>query len=126
MFKKISDFAYQRSWKEAIVFYIVWLLIVIISSGLISGIVTGLAKLVGFEFLPEDSFQAGVKIGNFIAVVSCLFLSFIILKKKNLHFHIGFILIGLLAGFVAVFIGGIGGLIPCSYLTTLPSANKSE
>lgn len=126
MFKKLTDFSYQRTWKEALIFYIVWLLIIVISSGLISGIGIGVLSIVGLKFLPEESFQLGAKIGNLVAVVGCLFISFIILKKKNLHTHIGFILIGLLAGFLAIFIGGFGGLIPCSYLSTLPINRKSD
>ncbi|WP_201027842.1 hypothetical protein [Leptospira interrogans] len=126
MFKRINDFAYQRNWKEAIVFYIVWLLITIISSGLISSISIGLVGIVGLKFLPEESFQIGIKIGNFIAVVSCFFISFTILKKKNLHTHIGFILIGLFSGLLAVILGGFGGLIPCLYLSTLPYNSKND
>ncbi|MFQ3876654.1 hypothetical protein ACLK3A_19260 [Leptospira kirschneri] len=107
MFKKIIDFAYQRSWKEAVVFYIVWLIIIIIFSGLISSIAIGLLGIVSLKFLPKESFQIGVKIGSFIAVVSCLLISFTILKKKNLHTHIGFILIGLFSGILAVILGGL-------------------
>ncbi|MBM2890303.1 hypothetical protein [Leptospira interrogans] len=126
MFKKISDFAYQRSWKEAVVFYIIWLIIIIIFSGLISSIAIGLLGIVGLKFLPEESFQIGVKIGNFIAVVGCLLISFTILKKKNLHTHIGFILIGFFSGILAVILGGFGGLIPCLYLSTLPNNSKNN
>ncbi|EMJ99494.1 hypothetical protein LEP1GSC192_3026 [Leptospira sp. B5-022] len=82
-------------------------------------------SIVGVKFLPDESFQLGARIGNLVAVVGCLFISFITLKKKNLHTHIGFILVGLLAGLLAVFIGGFGGLIPCSYLSTLPINNES-
>ncbi|PJZ23913.1 hypothetical protein CH352_18705 [Leptospira hartskeerlii] len=126
MFKNLTDFSYQRNWKEALIFYIVWLLIIVISSGLISGIGIGLLSIVGLKFLPDESFQLGAKIGNIVAVVGCLFISFIILKKKNLQTHIGFILVGLLAGLLAVFIGGFGGLIPCSYLSTLSIGKGSD
>ncbi|OOV47384.1 hypothetical protein B1J93_01335 [Leptospira kirschneri serovar Pomona] len=82
--------------------------------------------IVGLKFLPKESFQIGVKIGSFIAVVGCLLISFTILKKKNLHTHIGFILIGLFSGILAVILGGFGGLIPCLYLSTLPNNSKNN
>ncbi|TGK08042.1 hypothetical protein EHO59_04730 [Leptospira semungkisensis] len=83
-------------------------------------------SIIGFEFLPREGFELGLKVGSIIAVISCLFIAFFTLKKKNLHAHIGFILVGLLAGLLAVFIGGVGGLIPCAYLSTLPVNNDNN
>ncbi|MEI1279600.1 hypothetical protein V6Z05_14825 [Leptospira venezuelensis] len=126
MFKNLSDFAYQRNWKEALLFYVVWLLVIVITSGLVSGLTIGILGFLGFIFQPEESFQLGAKIGNFIAVIGCLLLSFTILKKKSLHTHIGYILIGLISGLLAVFIGGFGGLIPCTYLSMLPLKSNND
>ncbi|HPW89969.1 MAG TPA: hypothetical protein PLJ40_00930 [Paludibacteraceae bacterium] len=112
MFKKLTDFGYQRTTKEAIGFYLAYLLMVMVVAGV-------LAAILGVIVQSNDTFNLGVKIGTTVAIIASLGISFWILKEKKLLSNFGLILL-------AVFIGGIGGLIPAAYLTTRPAANSDS
>ncbi|MBU0569816.1 hypothetical protein KKB40_03470 [Patescibacteria group bacterium] len=73
---------------------------------------------VGVLVTQNDTFDFGLRIGNIIAIIISIGLSFLILKEKKLLSNFGFILLALLSGLLALFIGGLGGLIPAAFLTT--------
>ena len=110
MFKNLTDFSYKRTRKEALGFYLSYLLLIIIVGGLIGA----LAGLV----IGEGSFEIGLRFGNIVAILTVLGLSFAILKKKNLLNNFGYILLALVSGILAFLGGGLLGLIPAAYLTT--------
>ena len=110
MFSRLTEFKYKRSPAEAIGFYISYLFIIVILSILITGAI-GL-------FVPID-FSQGVNIGTLVASISVLYLSFSIAKAKCINKQFTIIIIIIIAPVIALFIGGLGGLIPVSYLTTL-------
>lgn len=110
MFKNLTDLSYKRNTKEAIGFYLAYLLLVAIAAMIAGG---GLGIATG-----NNTFDYGYKVGNVVAIVSCLLLSFVILNKKNLLSNFGFVLVALLSGVVAMFGGGLLGLIPTAYLST--------
>lgn len=116
MFKNLTNFGYQRSAKEAIGFYIAYLALFM----LIGAIFGGIGGLVA----QNKTFDFGLRIGNIVAIITSLGLSFLILKEKNLLGSFGFILLALLSGLIALFIGGLGGLLPAAYLTTKPASGK--
>ena len=70
-------------------------------------------------------FEAGVKIGLLTTIVVCLLLSVAIVRCKN-AISVGNVLIGLLAGVLAVFGGGLLGLMPVSVLTMKANASKTQ
>ncbi|RPJ75173.1 MAG: hypothetical protein EHM20_09395 [Alphaproteobacteria bacterium] len=72
----------------------------------------------------NNTYNFGLIIGNVVAIVFSLGVSFLILKEKNLLGNFGFILLALLSGLLAIFLGGFGGLIPAAYLTTKPAKAK--
>lgn len=72
----------------------------------------------------ESSFSWGLRAGNIIAVLGSLGISFLILREKKLLGNFGFVLLALLSGVLAIFAGGILGLIPAAYLTTKPANKK--
>ena len=74
--------------------------------------------------MQNDTYGFGLKVGNIIAVVVSLGISFLILKEKKLLGNFGFILLALLSGVLAIILGGLGGLIPAAYLTTKPANTK--
>ena len=110
MFSNLADFGYKRDLKGAVGFYIVYLITII----LISSIAGGLGGLTG----GVDSFGGGVRIGNIIAIIASLSLSFLILYKKNILSNVVFIVVALLSGVLAFLGGGLLGLIPAAFLST--------
>jgi hypothetical protein len=116
MFNNLTDFGYQRSTKEAIGFYIAYLFLIIIL-GLI--LAFGLGSI-----MQKDAYNFGLIIGNVVAIVVSLGVSFLILKEKKLLGNSGFILLAILSGVLATILGGLGGLIPAAYLTTKPANTK--
>ena len=116
IFNNLTDFGYQRSTKEAIGFYIAYLFLIIIFGLLLA---FGLSSI-----MQNNNYNFGLIIGNIVAIVVSLGVSFLILKEKKLLGNFGFILIASLSGVLAVFLGGLGGLIPAAYLTTKPANAK--
>ena len=114
MFKDLLLFEKVRTKKEALVFYLAYLLLLILLSSL-AGYLRGLISPAGS---PEEAFQRGVESGAFWAVISCLVLSFLILYKKKLLNHFGLLLIAVLSGVAAIFGGALIGLPFVAYLTT--------
>ena len=115
MFKDLLMFEKDRTPKEALGFYLGYLLLSL-----------PLGALASFFFIklysPSSSaeeFQAGVEIGGRAAVIFCLVLSFMILHKKKKLQNFGYVLVGILSGICAIFAGGLLGLIPVAYLTTI-------
>lgn len=114
MFKNLTDFSYKRSGKEAIGFYIGYLVLIILV-GALFGVILGL-------FFGDRSFEIGLRIGNLFAILVTIILSFVILSKKNLMNNFGLILVAVLSGLLAFLGGGLLGLIPAAYLSTKKKA----
>jgi hypothetical protein len=110
MFKNLTNFSYKRTVKEALGFYLAYLFLIMILGGLVGGFLGMIEK--------DGGFDLGVRIGTTFAVIFSVSLSFLILGKKKLLNNFGFILLALFSGLLAVFIGGLGGLIPAAYMTT--------
>ena len=111
MFKNLLDFGYKRTWLQAVGFYLAYFLLIIII-GFLAG------ALMGLIFSGGSVSAMGVQIGNILAIVICLALSFTILYKKNQHKNFGLVLLALLSGILAFLGGGLLGLIPAAFLTT--------
>lgn len=110
MFKKLTDFSYKRTRKQAVGFYLGYLILIIIVGALVGG-------MVGLAF-GDESFELGLRVGNFIAVLIVLGVSFAILNKKKLMNNFGLILLALASGLFAYLGGGLLGLLPAAYLST--------
>ncbi|HEY4517353.1 MAG TPA: hypothetical protein VJI74_00500 [Candidatus Paceibacterota bacterium] len=116
MFKNLSNFSYERNWKEAVGFYLAWLfftLLVAFLAGFFSGIV--FSTLSPSTQLP---FSLGVKIGTVFAVIISLTLGILIVKGKGTVKEFSSIILIVASGLLAIFFGGLGGLIIPAYLTT--------
>jgi hypothetical protein len=115
MFKNLFDFMYQRTVKEAIGFYIAYLLLILISGVILGGTLSGF-------FVTEDTFEAGydfgLKLGIIFAVLACLYVSISLVVKKKLYMNFGFVLLSLCAGILALFGGAFLGLIIPAFFTT--------
>ena len=113
MFKNLVNFGYKRSGKEAVGFYITYLVVIIlvsVLSAVLFGLITG-----------SNDFSSGTKIGNIIAIIITLLLAFFILKSKNLFGNFLYLALALISGLLAFFGGGLLGLILVAYLSTRDS-----
>jgi hypothetical protein len=81
-----------------------------LASGLLGGVAGMLAS--------DNSLNLGVTIGSIISVISCTGLSFMILNKKGVMGNLVNIVLALLSGVAALFLGGLAGLIIPAYFTT--------
>jgi uncharacterized Tic20 family protein len=110
MFKKLTDFTYKRSKKEALGFYLAYLFLLLI----VAFLCTTVAVMIG----NNPSFDQGVRIGTVVAIVFVLALSWLILKNKKLFNSFSYLVLMILAGILAYFGGGVIGLILPAYFTT--------
>lgn len=115
MFKELTNFSYQRTTKEAIGFYLAYLGALMIISAVLGAILSVIVQN-----------NVGFKVGVVVAIIASTGISFWIIKEKNLLNHFEMILLALLAGVLAVFLGGLGGLIPAAYLTTRATNTSRE
>ncbi|MFH1857549.1 MAG: hypothetical protein ABH845_01410 [Candidatus Omnitrophota bacterium] len=113
MFKNLFDFGFKRNAKGAFGFYVAYLILTVVASAL-------LGALIGLLFGTEN-FNVALRIGTTFSVAVVLTLSFLILAKKKLIGHLGYLLLALSSGVLAYFGGGLLGLIPVSFLTTRTS-----
>lgn len=111
MFKHLTNLGYKRNAKEAIGFYIAYLMLIIMAAFL-------LGSALGIVMDASYSFNFGLKVGNVTAIIITVVTAFLILKEKKLLSNFGYILLVLLSVILAVFLGGLGGLIPVAFLTT--------
>jgi hypothetical protein len=116
VFTNLTNLSYQRNKKEAIGFYITYLVITILLGTIISAIV---GVIVG-----HSSFSLGIKIATLTALVVSVALSFLVIKRKKVTDNYGYIILALLSGVLALLGGGILGLIPTTYLSTRKSSIK--
>ena len=110
MFKHLTTFSYKRNWKEAIGFYIAFLIL-----GLVLG---GIAAVFGGASSGNATFNEGVKIGALVSIIYCLLISGLLLKEKRLFKNFVYILLALVSGLLAGLGGGLLGMIIPAFLTT--------
>jgi membrane-bound acyltransferase YfiQ involved in biofilm formation len=111
MYNDLINFEKQRTGKEALGFYIAYLLLTILAIAILSGIV-GVILSIGFDLAS--------RLGWLVVVIFCPWLSYKIISKKNLKRNILYIGLCISSGIGALWMGGFLGLIPVAYLTTIP------
>jgi len=104
MFKKIFDFGYNRTGRQAVGFYIAHFIVLILLAGIFGGLTMG-------------GFEEGVMAGARTAVVYSVVLSFLVVAKKN-DWGLTTVVLSLVSGILAMILGGFTGLIIPAYLTT--------
>lgn len=114
MFKDLFLLEKDRTPLEAFGFYLCYLVMLALTAFILGYLATTISSPGTFA----EGYQAGVIIGQYFAVVACLALSFLVLYKKKRLNSFGFVLIGILSGILAIFLGGLLGLIPTAFLTT--------
>ena len=122
MFKDLLLFEKARTPKEAIGFYLAFLFFLGLLAGMLAFFIVPQDPSMSFE----EQIQAGVIVGQYFGVIACLILSFVVLYKKKKLQSFGPLLVLVLSGFCAIFLGALLGLIPTAYLTTLESNNSEN
>jgi len=105
MFKKLVDFDYKRTTKEALGFYLAYLLL-----NFVVGAVIGT--------LAQQDFSTSWTLGSYGAVVTQFILGILIIRNRNLYKNFVYIILVLLSVGLSYWGGGLLGLIPLAYLTT--------
>lgn len=114
MFSDLLDYEKNRTTKQAIGFYIAYVVVGLLFLFILGALI---------EILFSIGYQNEKKIGYIFAIVAPTTVSFIILKRKNVM-NFKYVLLALLSGILGLF-GAFFGFIPTAYLTTRMS-NKNE
>ncbi len=110
MFEKLGELRMVRTNKQAVGFYLAYLLGFVLLGALIGGVMGAI-----FGDIIE---QTAFKVGGLMSVALTLGLGSAILNKKKLNNETNLWLVVLAGGVLALFGGGILGLVPVAYLTT--------
>jgi hypothetical protein len=116
MFKHLANFSYQRNKKEALGFYLTYLLLFVIIGAIVASIIGIATNTVPKNF--SDTFTKGEEVGAVIVGLGSAALSIAILSAKK-ESRYGFALLALIGGMLCLFGGGLFGFIIPAYLTTL-------
>lgn len=122
MFKKLFNYEYERSFTEAIGFYLAYLIIVFLG-GMLSGVILE-RLLISFGF--ELSYGAAYSFGNFLSIIVVIVLAALIMRAKNAIKHYGYLFIAITAALLAYYGGAIAGLFPVAYLSTIPKYKTDQ
>jgi hypothetical protein len=117
MFKHLTNFGYQRNKKEALGFYLAYLILFVLIGAIVSAIIGIATNTIPQGF--SDTLTKGKEIGAAIVGLGSAALSIAILSVKK-ESRYGFVLLALLGGALCLLGGGIFGFIIPAYFTTLP------
>lgn len=121
MFKNLTNFAYKRSFKEAVGFYVAYNLLFLISSMLL-----GALSAILFSYgSHEQAREVGFRAGQVVNLIAPLVLSFLVFYKKKLLNHFGFFMLVFVGPLLALFSGGFVGMIPVAFFTMLSGKNTN-
>lgn len=108
LFARLFDYAYQRTFPQAVVFYVVHILLLSI-----------IAVVTEFIFGLRTVVLSGDTVGISIALLFSVLTSFLIIFKKRRLGNIRAVFLIILSGICAYIGGGLLGYIPVAYASTL-------
>jgi hypothetical protein len=73
MFRNLTDLQYKRNFKEAVGFYLAYLLLLMALAAMISGVSSLFSN-------SDDPYELGVRIGTGIGCISCFLLAILIIN----------------------------------------------
>jgi hypothetical protein len=123
MFKQLTELSLKRNWKQAIGFYIAWVLVIVVSLavfGYLLGILTYSPGKTGAE-----GFASGAKAGGIASLFVTLAFSIIILRAKGILGSFKSILLVLGTAILALMGGGLLGMLIPAYLTTMSGPSST-
>lgn len=110
MFRNLFRYGYTRTPLQAVVFYIVHVLLTVLF-----GLGT---TLVLIAITGDSSDQFIIRIAVSLSVLSSLFVSFSIIEQKKKMRNATFVLIAMSSGLLALLGGSLFGMLPAAYLST--------
>lgn len=113
MFTELTNFGYERTGKQAVGFYLAYLLMAILIGALLGGLVGAFTEL--------EDMSVAARVGAAGAFIIVLVLGGLIIQAKGLQGSLAAIMLVLLAGILTLFAGALGGLLPIAYLSTVKS-----
>lgn len=114
MFKDLTNFSIKRDFKKAVGFYIAYLIL-----GFLLGALFGV--LIGLIYPYNEDLP--YLVGTVVGTIYCIVLYFIIYFKKKLS-SFRYVILGVIAAVINLFLGNIASLLFVAFLTT--RANNSE
>lgn len=117
MFRNLTNLSMKRNWKEAIVFYVAYLILVLLIAFIV-GIIIGVIN-------PYNVLEVSEKAGIIIGTIYSVLLYFIIYYKKRMSSFM-YILLGLVTGIVSLFLNEIFALMIVAFLTTREDNSASN
>jgi len=121
MFKNIFNFNYQRTIKEAFLFYLAYLLIILSISLILAGLAATILRILN---LPKDYGKIPLLAYTWLCYIFYIGLAIkIVIDKKNVTISSLFLIF---LTFIIGYWGDIFGLIPATILSTFPNRNISE
>lgn len=117
MAKNLSNFSLKRNWKEALIFYLAYLLLGLLISFFI-GAIFGIVN-------PEITDEGAIILGRIIGTIYFIIIYFTVYIKKGLN-SFKYIIIGTIAAIINIFTGLIISLIFVAYLTTRDREVETE
>lgn len=111
MFKNLTNFKYSRTFIEALGFFLAYLLLIMIISGLLG---------VAYYMLTGE--KGGGKIGHITGIVLSFLMAIIVIKEKNMFGFSTILLLCLSVG-ISIIFSGLGGMIIPAYFTTIEPKN---
>ncbi len=116
MFKKLTDFSYKRNWKEAIGFYLAYLLLAVILGGVFGALLSTSTNAQTFQ----EGFNAGLQsnVGPMVAIIYIAIISVLLLIKRKLYTKFRYLILIVINLILAILGGGLLGLIIPAFMTT--------
>jgi drug/metabolite transporter (DMT)-like permease len=118
MFQHLTDFAYQRTKKQALGFYLAYLALIIAIGGLLGIFIQATSPS------QKDMIGTIYSAGSLLAILAPFLLALTVAVSKRIYTQVSVILVILLSGVLGSLAGGMLGLIPVAYLTTRENKNK--
>lgn len=116
MKNNFTDLSQKRSLGNALIFYIITFLLLLgisMAAGFVGALIFGL------------EYEGGLRLGVLIAVIACSYLSFTTASLKGIKNKPGVIALIVITPVLALFLGGLGGLIPVAALSTFDSSEDT-
>jgi|GEM_PF-5678719 len=114
----LTNLSATRSWKQAIVFYIVYTAIMLIFCAIVGGITAVITIRLGYDVPVQEKYT--VIAGAITALVTCVTLTVLLIRSKRMA---GIKTLLYFAGtFLLAMISGLAGMLIPAYLTTLERA----
>ncbi len=118
MFQHLTDFAYQRTKKQALGFYIGYLALIMVIGGVIGIFIQATSPS------QKDTGSTIHSVASLLAILAPFLLALTVAVAKRIYTQVFVVFMIILSGVFGSIAGGMLGLIPVAYLTTREKKNN--